>query len=206
MILKKIFKKIKHSLLSQEKEVVKSVFTKDIFKDKKYIIGNYTYGRPNVLFENSEANLSIGKFCSIAQGVTIFLGGNHNVDWLTTYPFNVLDSDFSNGKKIKGHPTTKGDVIIGNDVWIGRNVTIMSGVKIENGAVIGAGAVVTKNIGAYEVWAGNPAKFIKKRFNQNTIDYLNNLNWWNWNTQKINNNLVDLCSANIESLKNNLKY
>lgn len=205
MILKKIFKKIKHSLLSQEKEVVKSVFTKDIFKDKKYIIGNYTYGRPNVLFENSEANLSIGKFCSIAQGVTIFLGGNHNVDWITTYPFNVLDSDFSNGKKIKGHPTTKGDVIIGNDVWIGRSVTIMSGVKIENGAVIGAGAVVTKNIGAYEIWAGNPAKFIKKRFSQNTIDYLNSLNWWNWSAQKINNNLVDLCSANIESLKKNLK-
>lgn len=206
MILNKIFKKIKRHFLPQKKEIVKSIFTKEIFKDKKYIIENYTYGKPTVLFENSEANLSIGKFCSIAQGVTIFLGGNHNVDWLTTYPFNVLDSDFSNGKKIKGHPTTKGDVVIGNDVWIGRNVTIMSGVKIENGAVIGAGAVVTKNIGAYEVWAGNPAKFIKKRFNQNTIDYLNNLNWWNWNTQKINNNLVDLCSANIESLKNNLKY
>lgn len=206
MILNKIFKKIKRHFLPQKKEIVKSIFTKEIFKDKKYIIGNYTYGKPTVLFENSEANLLIGKFCSIAQGVTIFLGGNHNVDWLTTYPFNVLDSDFSNGKKIKGHPTTKGDVVIGNDVWIGRNVTIMSGVKIENGAVIGAGAVVTKNIGAYEVWAGNPAKFIKKRFNQNTIDYLNNLNWWNWNTQKINNNLVDLCSANIESLKNNLKY
>ncbi|PIB30342.1 chloramphenicol acetyltransferase [Gaetbulibacter sp. 5U11] len=197
---------MKRHFLPQKKEIVKSIFTKEIFKDKKYIIGNYTYGKPTVLFENSEANLLIGKFCSIAQGVTIFLGGNHNVDWLTTYPFNVLDSDFSNGKKIKGHPTTKGDVVIGNDVWIGRNVTIMSGVKIENGAVIGAGAVVTKNIGAYEVWAGNPAKFIKKRFNQNTIDYLNNLNWWNWNTQKINNNLVDLCSANIESLKNNLKY
>ena len=205
MILNKIFKKIKRHFLPQKKEIVKSIFTKEIFKDKKYIIGNYTYGKPTVLFENSEANLLIGKFCSIAQGVTIFLGGNHNVDWLTTYPFNVLDSDFSNGKKIKGHPTTKGDVVIGNDVWIGRNVTIMSGVKIENGAVIGAGAVVTKNIGAYEVWAGNPAKFIKKRFNQNTIDYLNNLNWWNWNTQKINNNLVDLCSANIESLKKNLK-
>lgn len=103
-------------------------------------------------FENEESNLIIGKFCSIAGGVTIFLGGNHRLDWISTYPFNMLEEEFPEAKMIKGHPATKGDVKIGNDVWIGQNAVIMSGIIIGNGAVIAANSVVTKNIKDYEVW------------------------------------------------------
>ena len=175
-------------------------FTKDIFKDRKFEIGDYTYGRPTVLFDNQEANLIIGKFCSIADGVTIFLGGNHRTDWITTYPFNVLSTYFPEGKGIIGHPATKGDVTIGNDVWIGLNVTIMSGVSIGNGAIIAAGSVVSKNIGDYEIWGGNPSRLLKKRFKDETIKELLDLKWWDWDISIIRKKLDYLCSNNFESL------
>jgi acetyltransferase-like isoleucine patch superfamily enzyme len=176
-------------------------YTKDIFKDSKFEIGDYTYGRPTVLFDSQEANLIIGKFCSIADGVTIFLGGNHRTDWITTYPFNVLSTYFPEGKGIKGHPATKGDVTIGNDVWIGLNVTIMSGVSIGDGAVIAACSVVSKNIGDYEIWGGNPSRLLKKRFDDHTIKELQDLKWWNWEISIIRQNLPNLCSDNLNFFK-----
>ncbi len=172
-------------------------FTKEIFKKRKYQIGEYTYGYPTILFENDQSNLIIGKFCSIASGVTIFLGGNHRTDWITTYPFSVLDDYFPEAKNIKGHPATKGNVVIGNDVWIGTNVIIMSGVSIGNGAVIAAGSVVSKNIEDYEIWGGNPARLLKKRFDTDAIIKLQKLQWWNWEISKIKENTAILCSQNI---------
>jgi acetyltransferase-like isoleucine patch superfamily enzyme len=200
--MKNFLNKIKYKLrVFLDIEIQKpAFFTKDNFKGEKYSIGDYSYGCPTVLFENDETNLTIGKFCSIAEGVTIFLGGNHRVDWMTTYPFNVLTDYFPQAKGIKGHPTTKGNVIIGHDVWIGRNVTIMSGVEIGNGAVIGTESVISKNVGAYEIWAGNPAKFIKKRFDQKTIDNLEKLKWWDLKISTICENLDILCSDNLKNL------
>lgn len=176
-------------------------YTKDVFKDKKFKIGDYTYGDPQVLFENEEANLTIGRFCSIADNVTIFLGGNHRTDWITTYPFNVLNVDFPEAYEIKGHPATKGDVIIGNDVWIGRGTVIMSGVSIGDGVVIAAGSVVSKNIGNYEIWGGNPSRLLKKRFNDDDIIRLTEMKWWDWDVSIINKNVKLLCSDNIQSFK-----
>ncbi len=174
-------------------------FTKDHFIGKKYIIGNYTYGKPRVMFEHTDANLTIGKYCSIAENVTILLGGNHRMDWVSTYPFTDLPEYFGN-LDIKGHPATNGSVTIENDVWIGLNSVIMSGVTISNGAVVGANSVVTKNIGPYEIWAGNPAKFIKHRFDLETIDNLLDLKWWNWDDDQVKKNIHLLCSSNIQKL------
>ena len=96
-------------------------------------VGRGTYGEPRVLFWRQDATLRIGAFCSISDEVTIFLGGDHRTDWITTYPF----SDFRDSAKgITGHPRTKGDVIVGNDVWIGYGATILSGVRINNGAAV----------------------------------------------------------------------
>jgi acetyltransferase-like isoleucine patch superfamily enzyme len=171
-------------------------FTKDVFAGKKFSIGEYTYGNPAVLFENDDANLTIGKFCSIADEVTIFLGGNHRTDWITTYPFNALKSQFPEAANIKGHPATKGDVTIGNDVWLARGCTIMSGVAIGNGAVIGTASVVAKNVGDYEIWAGNPAKFVRKRFDDETIAKLLQAQWCHWDIEKIKRELPNLCDSN----------
>lgn len=172
----------------------KQFFTKDNFTNKKFVIGEYTYGCPEVLFENNEANLFVGKFCSFAVNVKIFLGGNHRIDWVTTYPFNVLENEFPFASQIQGHPATKGDVIIGNDVWIGNGVTILSGVTISDGAVVAAGSVVSKDIGPYEVWGGNPAKCLKKRFEQKEIDFLLKLKWWDKEPDFIQENIELLCS------------
>ena len=124
-------------------------------------IGDYSYfgGKPRILDWNNNAKLKIGKFCSIAENVKIFLNADHRIDWITTYPPNLVCKDLS---KIKGHPTTKGDIIIGNDVWIGAGASILSGVKIGDGAVIGAHAIVTKDVEPYSVVAGNPAVKIRE--------------------------------------------
>ena len=99
-----------------------------------------------------------------------------------TYPFNAL---FSEGAHITGHPSSKGDIVIGNDVWIGYQSCILSGVTIGNGAIIGAKSVVTKDVPPYAIVAGNPAKFIRYRFPQETIDKLENLAWWDWDISVI---------------------
>ena len=79
----------------------------------------------------------------------------------------------------------KGDTVIGNDVWIGYNSTFMPGVTIGNGAIIGTNALITKDVGPYEVWGGNPAKCIRKRFSDDVIDSLQQIQWWNWDIKKI---------------------
>lgn len=198
--LKNIKKRIKN-YINPPKEVL-PFFTKDIFKDKKHKIGEFTYGNPTVLFENDDANLHIGKFCSIADGVTIFLGGNHRTDWISTYPFNEITNYFKEGENIKGHPTTKGDVTIKNDVWIGNGVIIMSGVTIGNGAVIASGSLVSKDVGDYEVWGGNPSKLLKKRFDDQTIEGLLKMKWWDLEISEIKKIIPILCSNNFELLKN----
>jgi len=173
-------------------------YTKDFYLDTNYEIGEFSYGHPHLLHWGEKANLQIGKFCSIAENVKIYLGGNHRIDWVTTYPFNMVNNQFPDAASITGHPATKGDVVIGNDVWIANDVSILSGVVIGNGAVIAAGAVVTKNIGDYEIWAGNPAKFVRKRFSDEHIDKLLKIRWWDWDTGKINIHIKLICSADIE--------
>ena len=189
-------KRIKNFFIGKIKQTKKapksnSIFTKDYFEGKKFDIGDFTYGKPNVIFENEEANLSIGKFCSIAENVIIFLGGNHRTDWVSTYPFNVLTNQFPEGKNILGHPATKGDVVIGNDVWIGMNATILPGITIGNGVTVLAGAIVSENIPDYAIVGGVPAKIVKYKHSQEIIDALNKVSWWDWSEEKIKRNIND---------------
>jgi acetyltransferase-like isoleucine patch superfamily enzyme len=146
-------------------------------------IGEWSYGDPKVLGWGSGARLTIGRFCSIAGGVTIFLDyGEHNTEAITTYPMSKLL-----GKDHHIHPSVraKGDVVIGNDVWIGDQSTILSGVQIGNGAVIGARSVVAKNVPPYSIFAGNPARLVRLRFKPEQIFALEQIAWWNWRVEKI---------------------
>lgn len=145
---------------------------------------DFTYAwKPRIKSWGEGTKCYIGKFCSIAGDVQIFLGGNHRNDWISTYPFNQLLPEVYG--YIKGHPMSKGDVRIGNDVWIGNNVMIMSGVTIGNGASIGAGAVVTKDIPPYAVAAGVPARVVKYRFPPGVRTILLKMRWWDWPIGKI---------------------
>lgn len=181
----------------------KSILTINYLSGDYYAIGDHTYGKPKVLFPNPNAILTIGKFCSIAENVTIFLGGNHRTHWITTYPFNSLwRESFGHIADFDPYSATKGSVTIGHDVWLGYNSIILSGITIGNGSVVAAGSVVTKDIGPYEIWGGNPAKFIRKRFTESQITKLEKIQWWNWEESKIRANLGNLCDDNIEEFIN----
>lgn len=143
-------------------------------------VGRFTYGSEKLhIYEWGEgANLRIGSFCSLAKNITIYLGGNHRADWITTYPFGHINRKTFKDIGIIGHPATNGDINIGNDVWIGSGATIMSGVTISDGAIIAANSHVVKNVDAYEIVGGNPAKHIKFRFEKEIIEKLLKLKWW----------------------------
>jgi len=182
------------------KNILKQFFKKrkKNYWKNKYTVGRGTYGEPKIEHWGESTTLKVGNFCSISSGVRIFLGGNHRNDWITTYPFSVFRDS---AKHIEGHPSSRGDVIIGNDVWIGVGAVILSGVKIGNGVVIGASAVVAKDIPPYCVAVGNPAKIVKTRFKQEEIEVLEGLNWWYWTDDKLDASMDFLLSGDVYGLK-----
>jgi virginiamycin A acetyltransferase len=169
--------------------------TKKFFKEQiekfSWEIGDHTYGHPKIL-EAKYAILKIGKFCSIADDVIIILA-NHKVDLVTTYPFSTLKKFWPSMKSLDliDH-YSNGNVTIGNDVWIGHSVKIMSGVTIGDGAVIAANSVVTKDIPDYGIVGGAPAKVIRHRFDEEVINHLMLIKWWDWEDEKIDQALPDM--------------
>jgi acetyltransferase-like isoleucine patch superfamily enzyme len=168
-------------------------------------VGKYTYGTPVIHSWGENAKLIIGNFCSIAGNCNVYLGGNHRTDYVSTYPFGHINKNIFNIFNGEGHPSTKGDVIIGNDVWIGANVTIMSGVTIGDGAVIANNSHIVKNIVPYSVVGGNPGKLIKYRFTPEQIEKLLEIKWWYWDDEKINKFTPLLCDINIDKFINSTK-
>jgi acetyltransferase-like isoleucine patch superfamily enzyme len=163
-------------------------------------VGRHTYGHEHITVHHwgEPAELRIGAFCSIADRVHVFLGGNHRSDWVTTYPFPAFADKWPKAHGIEGVPATNGDVVIGNDVWIGSSATIMSGVVVADGAVVGADSCVTRDVRPYSIVAGNPAEEIRPRFDEQTIERLLELRWWDWSDERIAANADLLSSDDIE--------
>jgi acetyltransferase-like isoleucine patch superfamily enzyme len=160
--------------------------------------GKYTYGKISTYSWDETTKLQVGNFCSIADNVRAYLGGNHRIDWVTTFPFGHINQSKFNKFNGAGHPVTKGDVTIGSDVWLGANVTIMSGITIGDGAVIANNSHVVKNVEPYSLVGGNPAKHIKYRFTAEQIQKLLEIKWWYWDDEKINTFTPLLCNENID--------
>lgn len=188
-------------------------FLKNIIKNPNIIVGDYTYYDDFEAVENFEKNvkyhfdftgdqLIIGKFCMIASDVQFIMNGaNHLTDAVSTYPFAIFGNGWQGAMDGKSYPT-KGNIVIGNDVWLGYRATIMAGVTIGDGAIIGSHSVVTKDVPPYTIVGGNPAKEIRARFVPEVITQLLEMQWWNWDIEKITRNVHLITSNDIGALQN----
>ena len=193
-----------------------TVYLKDVITGPNIEVGDYTiyndfvhdpcdFEKNNVLYHypiNGD-RLIIGKFCSIACGAKfLFTSGNHSMKSLSTYPFPIFFDEWDlDAKSICDAWNNKGDTVIGNDVWIGYEAVIMPGVKIGDGAVIGTRAVVTKDVPPYTIVGGVPAKSIRRRFDDVTIEKLEALRWWDWDYEKIKRSIPAIQSGNMAALE-----
>lgn len=128
-------------------------------------------------------------------------GANHRMCSVTTYPFNIMGHGWEKVTPELQDLPFKGDTVVGNDVWIGQYSTVMPGVHIGDGAIIAANSVVTKDVPDYHIVGGNPARLIRKRFDDQLIRYLLELKWWDWPANKVFDNLEVLCGGDITKIK-----
>lgn len=192
-----------------------TIYLNTVITNPNIQVGDYTiyndfvnnpinFEKNNVLYHYpiNQDQLIIGKFCSIACGAKfVFTSANHTLKSLSTYPFPLFWEEYGlEQKAITQAWDKKGDIVIGNDVWIGYEAVIMSGIQIGNGAIIGTRAVVTKNVEPYTIVGGVPAKPIKKRFDDKTIEKLQSLCWWDWNKDQLREKLNDIMCGNIGRL------
>lgn len=163
-------------------------------------IGAYSYGHPKVRFSETGAKLRIGRYCSIADKVEILLGGNHRLDWATTYPFTALPELWPSARGLDGSHASRGDVTIGHDVWLGSGCMVLSGVTIGHGAVIGARAVVSRDVPPYGIVAGNPGRLVRTRFPDDVVAALLDGAWWDLPREKVASVIPLLQSDRIPDL------
>ena len=187
-------------------------YVKPTLTNPNIIVGDFTYFS-DVFFERHvlhrydyyDDKLIIGKFCQIASGVNFIMNGvNHQMNAVTTFPFYIFEGWEQNVPPHSEMPL-KGDTIIGNDVWIGQNATIMPGVKIGDGAIIGLGSVVASDVEPYTIVAGNPARPIRKRFDNELIDLLLQLKWWDKDIEEINSLIPILTCSDLNIVKEQIK-
>ena len=196
-----------------------SCFIKNVVKAPNIQIGDYTYyddptdptgfEKNNVLFNWPEFGdrLVMGKFCAIASGTQFIMGpANHRLSSVTTYPFHVFGGAWA--ERTPPHLSQlphKGDIVLGNDVWIGRECTILPGTQIGDGSIVAACSVVSGTFAPYSVIGGNPARLIKKRFDDALIALLLQWQWWNLPPEELAETLPLLCEENLEKAKTEIE-
>ena len=179
-----------------------TVYLNAVIKDPSIEVGDYTIYNDFVSDPFNHERLIIGKFCSIACGVKfLFNCANHTLKSLSTYTFPLFYEDWDLEKSdVATAWDNKGDIVIGNDVWIGYEAVIMAGVHIGNGAIIGTRAVVTKDVPPYTIVGGVPARPIRKRFDEEVIQKLETLKWWDWSAEKIRRCLPYIGKGDVNGL------
>lgn len=187
-------------------------FVKPTIKNPNIVVGDFTYFA-DTDFEKHVTHhydfigdkLIIGKFCQIGAGVEFVMNGaNHQMNAVSTYPFYIFGS-WDQSAPSKEDLPFKGDTVVGNDVWIGQNSTILPGVHIGDGAIIGLNSVVTRDVPPYTIVAGNPAKAVRKRFDDELIDLLLKLKWWDKSIEEINALIPLLSCSDLAKVKQEIK-
>ncbi|MCQ2399941.1 MAG: CatB-related O-acetyltransferase [Clostridia bacterium] len=185
---------------------------KPTVKNPNIVVGDFSYYSGENFekqvthhYDFNGDKLIIGKFCQIAEGEeNVKNGANHQLNAATTFPFYIFEGWEQPVPDKKVMPL-KGDTVVGNDVWIGQNATILPGVHIGDGAIIGLNSVVGSDVPPYTIVAGNPAKPIRKRFDDELISLLEELKWWDLPIEKINSLIPVLTSPDLEHVKERLK-
>lgn len=187
-------------------------YVRPTVKDPNIIVGEYTYFADRD-FERHVTHhyafngdkLIIGKFCQIASGVNFVMNGaNHQMNAVSTYPFYIMSGWEQDVPPLSEMPL-KGDTVVGNDVWIGQNVTILPGIHIGDGAIIGLNSTVASDVPPYTVVAGDPARPIRKRFDDGLIELLLRFRWWNLPAEEINALIPVLSSSDLSYVRNELE-
>jgi len=191
----------------------KLIFLKPFVKAPNIIVGDYTYfddrrngpenfEEYNVLYnyDFSKVKLVFGKFCAIAAETRFMMTGDHKLDGFSTFPFPIFQNGWESAYEITDLPV-KGDILVGNDVWFGYDSLVKGGVTIGDGAIIASRAVVVKDVPPFSIVAGNPAKVVKMRFDDKTIERLLQIAWWEWPIEKINRNLPLIAGSDIDRLE-----
>ena len=164
------------------------------------------FQRNNVLYHypvNGD-RLVIGKYCSIACGARFLMNSaNHALGSLSNYVFPIFYEEWDHGMQVTEAWDRRGDIVIGNDVWIGYEAVILSGVTIGDGAVVAARSVVTRDVEPYTIVGGVPARPIRRLFDEETIDALLELRWWDWPPEKLTGSLRAIQAGDLEALRRN---
>ena len=189
----------------------KEIYVKPTIKNKNIIVGDFKYIADSEFethvthhYDFNNDKLIIGKFCQIASGVEFVMNGaNHQMNSVSTFPFYTLEG-WEQVPPTQEDLAVRGDTIIGNDVWIGQNAVILPGVHIGDGAIIGANSVVGKDIPPYHIAVGNPIEIKRKRFDDELIDIMEKLQWWNKSIEEINNLIPLLTNRDLEYVKKEL--
>ena len=190
----------------------KEIYVKPTLKNPNIVVGDFTYiadsefeSHVTHLYPWNNDKLIIGKFCQIAAGVEFVMNGaNHQMNAVSTFPFYTLTGWDMKAPAPEDMPL-KGDTIIGNDVWIGQNATILPGVHIGDGAIIGASSVVGSDVEPYTIVAGNPAQFIRKRFDEELTNLMLEWRWWDKPIEEINSLIPVLTSSDLTEVKKKIK-
>lgn len=190
----------------------KEIYVKPTLKNPNIIVGDFTYiadsefeSHVTHLYPWNNDKLVIGKFCQIAAGVEFVMNGaNHQMNAVSTFPFYTLAGWDMKAPAPEDMPL-KGDTVIGNDVWIGQNATILPGVHIGDGAIIGASSVVGSDVEPYTIVAGNPAQFIRNRFDAELTNLMLEWRWWDKPIEEINSLIPLLTSSDLTEVKKKIK-
>ena len=190
----------------------KQIYIKPTIKNPNILVGDFSYfadqdfeSHVTHFYPWSKDKLIIGKFVQIAFGVEFMMNEcNHQLNAASTYPFFTIPGWDATRPADKDCPY-KGDTVVGNDVWIGEKVTILPGVHIGDGAIIGACSVVTKDVEPYTIVGGNPARVIRKRFDDELIDLLLKFKWWDKSIDEIHDLVPLLTNSNLDEVKKQIK-
>ncbi len=197
-----------HPIVGYDKEI----YAKPTIRNPNIVVGDFTYIADSEFeshvthhYEWLGDKLIIGKFCQIAAGVQFVMNGaNHQMNSLSTFPFYTLEGWEMKPPALELLPF-KGDTIIGNDVWIGQNAVILPGVHIGDGAIIGANSVVGSNVAPYTIVVGNPARTLRKRFDDELIELMLRFKWWDRSIEEINHLIPLLTNSDLKKAKTQLE-